>query len=107
MLTKFDLTSQNSAILAAQSGSTSDYAITYHETFTDANTGASPRPTPYYNIVSSIQTIYYRIRNVNTSAYAVGTFQLIVNSAPFATGPQSYTSCDNYGDPYDGLAMID
>lgn len=53
------------------------------------------------------ETIWARVESIDTGCYAVVSFNLVVNNAPFATGPQNYSSCDNYFDPNDGVAMID
>ena len=103
----FDLTSQDAIILAAQSSAASNYSITYHENLTDAEIGTNAIASPYYNISPNSQIIYVRITNINTSSYIVGSFQLIVSNAPFANGPQSFSSCDNYGTSYDGVGIID
>lgn len=102
----FDLTVQNAAILAAQSGAASDYSITYHENLTNAQTGANPLGSPYYNISPNSQTIYVRIKNVNTNAFVVGQFQIIVNPSPIAFGPPFYLLCDDDGNTSDGVAVV-
>lgn len=105
----FDLTVQNASILAAQSDAVSDYSISYHETLADANNGGTsiPSPNAYYNVYPNSQTIYVRIRNVNTNSFVVGQFQIIVNPIPFAIGPQNIADCDNYGNPFDGIYQLD
>ena len=100
----FDLTVQNPAVLAAQTGSASDYEISYHETLTQANTGSSPIASPYYNINPFSQTIYYRVRNITTSLFAVGTFHIVVNVRPIATTPENILTCD---DNNDGFQLFD
>lgn len=103
----FDLTDQTPIILAAQSGSPSDYVVTYHETLTDANAYANPLTSPYFNITSSIQTIYYRVINVNTNVYAVGTFQLLVNTSPIAVSLSSIQVCDQDANTQNGSTSVD
>lgn len=93
----FDLTELNSQILTAQSGIASDYVITYHGTPDDANTGANPITSPYFNITPSNQIVYYRIENINTNSYANGSVALIVNPTPVATQPVDYHLCDFTG----------
>ena len=102
----FDLTVQDAIILAAQSGATSDYSISYYETSTDATIGTNPINTTnsYYNFTPGSQTIYVRIRNVNTSQDAFGQFQIIVNTLPIIVQPLPlYIVCD---DDADGLATF-
>lgn len=104
----FNLTVQNSVILASQSGAASDYQITYHEDATDAQVGGGgiANPSIYYNIQFSAQTIYVRIRNINTNEVAFGQFQILVNPKPYATGPQTFMTCDVDGNPYNGIMAI-
>ena len=105
----FDLTVQDAPILAAQSGTASNYSISYYETLSNANVGANAisNPTDYYNINSFTQNIYVRIRNVNTNAFVVASFQIIVNQASYASGPHTFINCDSYSSPYDGVDQID
>lgn len=104
----FDLTVQSTVILSSQSGVSSDYQITYHESSTDAQFGGSgiTNPSIYYNIQSTAQTIYVRIRNVNSNEVAFGQFQIIVNPKTHATGPQSLSTCDTDGNPYNGIMAL-
>ncbi|MFN3755279.1 T9SS type A sorting domain-containing protein [Flavobacterium sp.] len=104
----FDLTVQSTLILSAQSGVSSDYQITYHENSTDAQVGSTGigSPTAYYNILSTAQTIYVRIRDVNTNELSFGQFQILVNQKPYATGPQSLMTCDVDGNPYNGIMSV-
>lgn len=93
---EFDLTAQNALILSAQSGSPSDYEVLYFETpsFSDDGIDIS---SPYNNITVWNQTIYYRIRNVNTNSYADGYLVLNVNPRPEATTPSDYHLCNSSG----------
>ena len=95
----FDLSSLNEQILLNQGDSnTVNYSIGYYETNADAVTGTNPSLlSPYNNINPWVQTIYYRVTNLSTNAYAVGTFQLIVNPTPVATMPTDYHLCDYTG----------
>ncbi|MGL2967467.1 hypothetical protein ACSVH6_12745, partial [Flavobacterium sp. XGLA_31] len=70
----FDLTIKNPEI------STAAVTITYHETQTDADTGANPKSSPYCNISTGTQTLYVRVFDPATPAcYATTTLQLVVN----------------------------
>jgi hypothetical protein len=105
----FDLTLQNITILSAQTGSASDYNIFYYETLTDAAIGGNNinNPSSYYNVSSYNQVVYFRITHIPTNDFAVGSFNLVVNNAPFATGPQIISTCDDYDNPYDGIYALD
>ncbi|TBX67689.1 T9SS type A sorting domain-containing protein [Flavobacterium silvisoli] len=93
----FNLNNLNSSILAAQSGIAANYVITYHETSLDAEIGSNSIASPYYNISPNIQTVYYRVSDITTNSYAVGSFQLIVNLSPGAIVPNDYHLCDFSG----------
>lgn len=81
----------------------SDYVITHHETYSDAQTGANPLSSPYFNITPYTQTIYVRIVTVATSAVQYFTYELYTNPVPTAN-PYTMTVCD---DNNDGIAAID
>ena len=81
----------------------SDYTITHHATSTDAQTGANPLSSPYFNINPNTQTIYVRIVTVATSAVQYFSYQLHANPTPTAN-PYTMTVCD---DNNDGFAAID
>lgn len=103
----FDLTFQTTSILAAQSGSSSNYTVTYHESFTDASLGSSPlNASSYYNFNPYSQTIYYRIVDTTTSEDAVGTFTIIVNNIPYFSNLQTVSVCDTDSNPYNGSTLI-
>lgn len=93
----FDLSSLTSIIVAAQSGSASDYVVTYHETTDDAQTGDMPVGSPYNNINPWSQIIYYRVTQISNNTYATGTVNIIVNPSPEATTPTDYSLCDYNG----------
>lgn len=104
----FDLTVQSTSILSVQTGSASDYSIFYYESYTDAevNVGSINNPNSYSNIYPNGQTVFYRITHIPSGSYAVGSFSLIVNPIPVASGPQSFMGCDVYGSPYDGIGVL-
>lgn len=104
----FDLTINNSIILAGQPASTSNYFITYHETLINANNGTNPLvPENYYNIIPYNQTIYYRVVDPVTGEFAVGSIQLIVNDAPVAVVLNPIVVCDQDSNPQNGGTTID
>ena len=83
----FDLTVQNAPILAAQSSAASNYSVSYYETLSNANANSNSivNPNVYNNINISSQIIYFRVRNINTNAFVVGQFQIVVNVRPETT----------------------
>ncbi len=103
----FDLTFQTPSILVAQSGSSSNYTVTYHESFTDASLGSSPlNASSYYNFNPNSQTIYYRIVDITTSEYSVGSFVIVVNNRPYFNNPSNLSICDTDSNPYNGSTFI-
>ena len=77
----FNLTVQTSIILAAQSGTASNYSVNYYFTLVNANSGMNPISNPSaYTSSNNQQVIYARVINNGTTQYAVGAFSLIVNS---------------------------
>jgi hypothetical protein len=103
----FDLTQQTPIILAAQSGSSSNYTITYHESAIDASLGSSPlNASSYYNFNQYSQTIYYRIVDTTTSEHAVGSFQIIVNNRPIISGLSNIEVCDSDSNTQNGSTLV-
>lgn len=105
--TSIDLTQQTAAILALQPLPASNYVVSYYTTIVSAENGTSPIFSDTNYIGSNGDTIWYRVENNVSSCFNVGSFQLVVNSAPFATGPQFFADCDNYSNPDDGVGIID
>ena len=106
----FDLTVQNAPILAAQSSAASNYSVSYYETLNDANANSNSivSPTVYNNINLSSQIIYFRVRNINTNAFVVGSFQVVVTTSPIAPINVSIPpTCDNDTNPQNGSTALD
>ena len=103
----FDLTINNSIILAGQPAGSSNYFITYHETLTNANNGTNALvPENYFNIIPYNQTIYYRVVNPVTGEFAVGSIQLIVNDAPVAVVLNPIVVCDQDSNPQNAITLV-
>jgi len=104
---QFDLESKTAEILNGQNSI--DFAVTYHISPADANTGANPLTSPYTNI-SNPQTIYANIRNINTNCNdASMSFIIEELNTPSANAdlvPIEYTLCDNFN-TNDGFAQFD
>ncbi|WP_347922519.1 T9SS type B sorting domain-containing protein [Pontimicrobium sp. SW4] len=104
---QFNLESKTTEILNGQNPT--DFAVTYHISQTDANTGANPLASPYTNI-SNPQTIYANIRNINTNCYdASMSFNIEELNTPSANAdlvPIEYTLCDDFN-ANDGFAQFD
>ena len=104
----FDLSSKTAEII----GGEPFVSVTYHENITDANTGASPLASPYFNIVANLQTVYARAiygplnpPPNNTGCYRVVALDLVVISSPIVPIElDPLVICDDDGD---GLAQFD
>jgi gliding motility-associated-like protein len=77
--------------------------VTYHETATDAQTGANPITGLYCNIDPDAQVIYVRAHfNGSPACYTNTTLQLTINPLPLANPViTDYALCD-YTNPGDG-----
>jgi len=96
----FDLATLQTSLLAAYP----TYTFTFHETPTDAATGAQPVPLSYTNIDNWAQTIYIRVLSSGLPCYTAVPLNLIVDPTPMATTPQPYHVCD---DDTDGIGTFD
>ena len=104
-LASFDLLTKNAEIL--DSVSPLEFSLTYHETYSDAVEGQFPIDTdfPYQNIIPFSQTIWVKVKKIDTPEYfAITSFLLIVNAAPIV--PSSVPDIIVYEDPFDGLAIF-
>ncbi|WP_396142690.1 T9SS type B sorting domain-containing protein [Flavobacterium sp.] len=92
-LAVFNLSNQNSTILANQSAST--FTISYHLNQSDANNNLNQLPLNYQNS-SNPQMIYVRVENnQNTTCFATTSFQIGVNKMPIANSVLNMESCDD------------
>ncbi|WP_264520546.1 T9SS type A sorting domain-containing protein [Flavobacterium sp. N1994] len=101
----FDFADLNYVILAAQSSAASNYVVGYYSTSTDAQTGANPISSPYNNVNPWNQTIYFRVTNINTNAFTVGSLQLVVNPTPDVTVPTDISMCDSNNDGFEAFDL--
>jgi gliding motility-associated-like protein len=114
-LAEFDLTNPDLAIAILGADPTqipADFTITYYLTQAGANvltnTGETPLPNNYTNTTPDSQNIYIRVVNNATGCVtATGVLTLAVEQYAQATGPQTFSSCDDYLDPYDGVFQLD
>jgi len=96
----FDLTTQTPIILAAQSGASANYSVSYYLSQSNANTGINPisNPSAYTNLTNQ-QVIFVRVVNNGTTQYAVGVFALMVNNPVVPMFPQNVTICQGDAPP--------
>ncbi|MBF8149251.1 hypothetical protein ITJ86_05050, partial [Winogradskyella sp. F6397] len=90
-------------------GGASGLEVTYHETETNANTGAYAIDTTvdYNNIVQDAQTIYARIESptIATDCATIVVLELIVEPTPQLVAPTPLEVCDDIS--ADGFATFD
>lgn len=93
----FNLTTKIDEIL--DGADPSDYLITFHEEYDNAQFGANAiiNPTSYFNIVPYIQVMYVRVENLNDSTFVVDSFNLVVYLPPIGTPNTLY----NYDGTFD------
>ncbi|QBZ98742.1 T9SS type B sorting domain-containing protein [Flavobacterium sangjuense] len=104
----FDLT--NPDLAEAILGPTqlpADYAISYHPSQAAATAGTPTLPNSYTNVTPNAQDIYVRVVNNATSCVNTGVLPLVVEAYARAVGPQQFNECDNDGNPYDGVGLVD
>ena len=99
----FDLTVNTPIILGSQNPA--DYNITYHNSQTDADTGANPIPTPAtYTITGSNETICVRIEDLTGTCFATDCFEITYAAVTAgAITPNPYPVCDQ---DQDGTEMV-
>lgn len=97
---EFNLPSIDTDVLGAQDPL--QFSVTYHLTFTDADTDVSPLPNLYTNTTANSQDIFARVQNNNAlECYAISTVTLQVNELPTITASVDLLQCD---DDTDGLS---
>ncbi|WP_261975670.1 choice-of-anchor L domain-containing protein [Olleya sp. ITB9] len=103
----FDLESQTLSILGTQSAT--DFDVTYHTSFTDADSNTNALTSPYNG--SNGEFIFVRVENIlDSTCYAVsqdpnGEFTLVVNAVAEATQPMDMIVCDDLSE--DGFEVFD
>ncbi|SDX27519.1 gliding motility-associated C-terminal domain-containing protein [Lutibacter oricola] len=106
IIQSFDLESQTSTILGTQPST--DYAVTYHLSTTDAETGTAPQASPFTNTIANSQTIYVRVENNTTNCVnSELTFDLIVHPLPIITTPVVLKQCDNDTDGFSDFNLTE
>ena len=99
----FDLDQQTTTILGSQDPST--FAVTYHATPADADTGMSPLASP---LTTTSQTIYVRVEEAGLpDCYATTSFNLTVESLPTTVTMTPLSSCDDDTDGFTSFTLTD
>ncbi|MDP5082257.1 MAG: choice-of-anchor L domain-containing protein, partial [Winogradskyella sp.] len=98
----FDLSEKDAEVLA--SVPSSNYAISYHYSNTEAQNGSNAITSPIQN-TSNPQEIHVRIEDIVNGCLAFSTFNLIVNELPNIIAPTALLVCDD--GTADGITAID
>lgn len=90
-------------------GGNPELAVSYHETFANANNNINPIDTAldYNNIIENIQTLYVRVENatVPLDCVTLVELQLVVESTPQIAQPSALVVCED--DSIDGFTTFD
>ena len=97
----FDLTVQDAEILGNLDPN--NFYVSYHVSEADAAANTNILASPYTNTTNP-ETIFARVNDVNSSEYAITSFNLIVNTLNIQTFASEMISC-GYGEP--GFALFD
>ncbi len=100
--TEFDLSTKVPEI----SGGNPDVSISFHIDQADAEAGANALSILYTNTANP-QTIWVRIRDINTGCYSTTSFDLIVNESPTVFPPDPLTYCDPDNDGFGAFTLED
>ena len=102
----FNLTDQEGIIYGIQNPA--DYTLTYYISELGATDGTNPIavPTAFAN-TSNPQTIWVRLENTSTTCIKIGSFDIVSELGPLVIQPTPLTSCDDLGEPNDGLTLFD
>ncbi|MDT0559527.1 T9SS type B sorting domain-containing protein [Ichthyenterobacterium sp. W332] len=95
-IAEFDLSTLNADILGNQNDT--DYTLSYHETFNDAESDTNPISSLFTNTDPS-EEIFVRLENnLDQTCFVIDSFNLITNAAPTAN-TINILQCDEDGIP--------
>jgi len=89
------------------SGGNPNVAVTFHIDQADADAGVNALPIPSYTNTSNPQTVYVRIRDINTGCIATTPMDLVVNPNPVLFPPNPLTYCDPDNDGFGSFVLTD
>ena len=90
-LLSFDM----SGVVAQVIGSQSDMAVTFHETFSDADVSSNALGNSITTTTPGLQTIFIRLENTLTGCYVISTIDLVVNPLPVVNLEDDYVICSD------------
>ncbi|MEO5777716.1 MAG: T9SS type B sorting domain-containing protein, partial [Flavobacterium sp.] len=91
----FDLTQNDSAVLAIQPLPASNYTVTYYISQADANVGIAPIIPSTHYVGANHEIIWVRVENNNSECYSIGSFELLINPPLALTTPMPLSICDD------------
>ncbi len=100
-ITSFDLT--QAYVQVAGGPVPPGVSITFHETLTDAQTGANALSSPYPNITAYSQVLYVAVTSTTSGCRNISELTLTIHNTPVAHEPDPLQVCDDNGD---GLAIF-
>ena len=92
LIEEFNLKENDARIMQGRSSVL--YAVSYHLTPAEAESGINPLPDLYRN-TSSPQTLYARLEHLDTGTIDVEAFDLLVNPIPEPPLPELFELCDS------------
>jgi gliding motility-associated-like protein len=99
-ITAVDLTQQESAILAQQTGAASNnYTISYYTSQIDAQQTPTAAISNVTSYLTASDEIWIRIENSATNCFNTGSFQVVVNKPLSLNTPLPLSLCDNDANP--------
>ncbi len=85
----------------------STLVVSYHRTFSDAQTDEGELFDPYDNNLNPYNdSVWARVESPNTSCYAIVELPLEVRDSPVLTEPTPYRICDDNNDGYEIFDLI-
>jgi valyl-tRNA synthetase len=108
--TTFNLASQTPAVLAQQTTAANNYTVTYYTSQSDASAspvGLNPIVNTTNYTACGTTTIWVRVENKSSHCFAVGSFDLQVNTSLVLTTPTLYALCDDDASPNNQFTSFD
>jgi hypothetical protein len=90
----FNLESKTAEILGGNQNPI--FFVTYHENFTDADTGTNPIVELYSNVTASMQTMFVRVASEIGDCYTTRTLDLIVETDCLSASSVEVIVCGEY-----------
>ncbi|WP_264509512.1 T9SS type B sorting domain-containing protein [Flavobacterium sp. N1719] len=108
--TTFNLAAQTPAVLAQQTTAANNYTVTYYTSQADASAspaGINPIVNTTNYTACGTTTIWVRVEHKSSHCFAVGSFDLQVNTSLVLTTPTLYALCDDDATPNNQFTSFD